>query len=86
MKEMEIRIEVEREADGTYFADVPALPGVMAHGATEDEAVTRALKLSLGVVTTRRPRKCVRRPTGKRSPTPTTAAGRSAATAAGSRR
>jgi len=36
---------VEREADGRYIADVVDLPGVMAYGQTEGEAVNHALAL-----------------------------------------
>ena len=46
-------IEVEQEADGRWIADVPELPGVMAYGATRDEAVRRAQVLSLRVLAER---------------------------------
>jgi predicted RNase H-like HicB family nuclease len=52
-EETEIMIEVEREEDGRYLAEVPAIPGVMAYGATEDEAVHRALSLALQVMSDR---------------------------------
>ena len=32
------KIEVEREADGRWIGEVPALPGVLVHGATAAEA------------------------------------------------
>ena len=35
-------IEIEREADGRWIAEIPALPGVLAYGATRDEAIARA--------------------------------------------
>jgi hypothetical protein len=34
-----IRIEIEREEDGRILAAVPNLPGVMAYGGAEDEAI-----------------------------------------------
>lgn len=34
-----MRIEIEREQDGRWLADVTELPGVMAYGATRAEAV-----------------------------------------------
>ena len=34
-----IRVELEREEDGRFLASVPNLPGVMAYGASEAEAV-----------------------------------------------
>jgi predicted RNase H-like HicB family nuclease len=35
-------IELEREHDGRFIAEVTDLPGVLAYGATEREAVDRA--------------------------------------------
>jgi predicted RNase H-like HicB family nuclease len=46
-------IEVEQEVDGRWIAEVPELPGVMAYGATRDEAVRRAQVLSLRVLAER---------------------------------
>jgi predicted RNase H-like HicB family nuclease len=46
-------VEVEQETDGRWIADVPELPGVMAYGATRDEAVRRAQVLSLRVLAER---------------------------------
>jgi len=34
-----IRVQIELEEDGRFLASVPDLPGVMAYGATEDEAL-----------------------------------------------
>lgn len=33
-----LKIEFERETDGRWIAEIPALPGVMAYGATRAEA------------------------------------------------
>jgi predicted RNase H-like HicB family nuclease len=33
-----LKIEFDRETDGRWIAEVPALPGVMAYGAAQDEA------------------------------------------------
>jgi predicted RNase H-like HicB family nuclease len=35
---MDYEIEFEVEDDGRWIADIPALPGVMAYGATKHEA------------------------------------------------
>ncbi len=35
---MKYKIECEQQEDGRWLADVPALPGVMAYGASADEA------------------------------------------------
>ena len=46
-------IESEREADGRWLAEVPQLPGVLAYGATRDEAVARVQVLALRVLAER---------------------------------
>lgn len=48
-----MRLEVEREEDGRWIAEVPSLPGVMAYGATREEAVARAEALVLRVLADR---------------------------------
>lgn len=42
-----IRVELEREEDGRILASVPDLPGVMAYGANEEEAVRRVKSIAL---------------------------------------
>jgi predicted RNase H-like HicB family nuclease len=44
------RIELEREEDGRWIAEVVELPGTLAYGATQDEAVARVQALALRVV------------------------------------
>lgn len=46
-------IELEREDDGRWLADVPTLPGVMCYGADRDEAVARVQALALRVIAER---------------------------------
>lgn len=46
-------VEVEREADGRWIAEVCELPGVLAYGQTREEAVRRAQALSLHVLAER---------------------------------
>ena len=41
------RIEVEREEDGRWIAEVLELPGAMVYGPTRDEAIARAKALAL---------------------------------------
>jgi predicted RNase H-like HicB family nuclease len=48
-----LRVEVEREDDGRWIADVVDLPGVLAYGQTREEAVERAKALSLRVLADR---------------------------------
>jgi predicted RNase H-like HicB family nuclease len=46
-------IEIEREEDGRWLAEVPALSGVMAYGEDRDEAVARVQALALRVIAER---------------------------------
>lgn len=48
-----LRVEVDREDDGRWFAEVVELPGVLAYGNTRDEAVDAAKALSLRVMADR---------------------------------
>jgi predicted RNase H-like HicB family nuclease len=45
-----IRVEIEREDDGRILASVPDLPGVMAYGASEDDAVRKVKSIALQVL------------------------------------
>jgi predicted RNase H-like HicB family nuclease len=46
-------IELEREDDGRWMADVPDLPGVLCYGKDRDEAVARVQALALRVIAER---------------------------------
>ena len=48
-----LSIEVDREDDGRWIAEVPDLPGVMSYGQTRDEAVARVQALTLRVLADR---------------------------------
>lgn len=50
---MDFNIECEREVDGRWLAEVPQLPGVLAYGATADEAMAKAEVLALRVLAER---------------------------------
>ena len=50
---MNFTIEIEKEADGRWLAEVPQLPGVLAYGASSDEAMSKAEVLALRVVAER---------------------------------
>jgi predicted RNase H-like HicB family nuclease len=43
------RTEVEQETDGRYIAEDTSIPGVMAYGATEKEAVEKVQQLAVEV-------------------------------------
>jgi predicted RNase H-like HicB family nuclease len=47
------KVETEREDDGRWIAEVLDLPGVMAYGSTENEAVASAQALALRVLADR---------------------------------
>lgn len=46
-------IEIDREDDGRWLAEVPALPGVMCYGRDRDDAVARVQALALRVIAER---------------------------------
>lgn len=50
---MTFPIELEREADGRWIAEVPSLAGVMCYGADRNEAVARVQALALRVLAER---------------------------------
>ncbi|MGH9792622.1 MAG: type II toxin-antitoxin system HicB family antitoxin [Candidatus Acidiferrales bacterium] len=50
---MKLSIQSEREEDGRWLAEVPELPGVLAYGASRDEALARAQVLALRVLAER---------------------------------
>ena len=47
---MNLTLETEQEVDGRWIAEVPQLPGVLAYGATRDEAMAKAEVLALRVL------------------------------------
>jgi predicted RNase H-like HicB family nuclease len=48
-----LKIESEREEDGRWIAEVPALPGVMTYGATEAQAQSKVKALAYRVIADR---------------------------------
>lgn len=44
---MALQIEIEREDDGRWIAEIPSMPGVMAYGCTRQEALAKVEVLSL---------------------------------------
>ena len=47
---MNYTLECELEDDGRWLAEVLALPGVLAYGSTQNEAMARAEALALRVI------------------------------------
>ncbi len=50
---MKLTIEIEREDDGRWIAEVLEIPGALAYGQTEKEARAKAQALALRVVADR---------------------------------
>jgi predicted RNase H-like HicB family nuclease len=48
-----LKIEIEKEVDGRWIAEVLELPGVMAYGVTEDEARSKVMALAFHVIADR---------------------------------
>jgi predicted RNase H-like HicB family nuclease len=47
------KVETEVETDGRWIAEIPDLPGVLAYGSTEKEAMASAQALALRVLADR---------------------------------
>jgi predicted RNase H-like HicB family nuclease len=47
------KVETELEADGRWIAEIVDVPGVMAYGATENEAIASAQALALRILADR---------------------------------
>jgi len=45
-----LKVEFDRETDGHWIADIPALPGVMVYGKTRKQALTAVEALALRVI------------------------------------
>lgn len=48
-----MNIEVEREEDGRWIAEIPDLPGVMIYGPSRAEAISKVKALALRVLADR---------------------------------
>lgn len=46
-------VEIEQETDGRWIAEIPALPGAMAYGATKEEAARKVEALALRILADR---------------------------------
>jgi predicted RNase H-like HicB family nuclease len=45
-----LRVELEKEADGRWIADIPSIPGVMKYGETRAQAIRNVQALALRVL------------------------------------
>lgn len=50
---MRWKIDLDREEDGRWIADVPDLPGVLVYGESRKEAIAKAQTLALRVIADR---------------------------------
>ena len=50
---MNFKIELEREDDGRWIAEVPDLPGVQTYGKSRDDAIAHVQALALRVLADR---------------------------------
>jgi predicted RNase H-like HicB family nuclease len=48
-----MKIEIEREEDGRWIAEIPDLPGVMVYGDSRNEVISKAEALALRVLADR---------------------------------
>jgi len=48
-----VKIEIERENDGRWIAEVPDLPGVMVYAETREDALVKVQSLALRVIADR---------------------------------
>ncbi len=46
---MNLQVEIEQEEDNRWIAEISVLPGVLAYGTTQEEAIARAKALALRV-------------------------------------
>jgi predicted RNase H-like HicB family nuclease len=51
--DMRFRIETEQETDGRWIAEINDIPGVLAYGATKEQAERNAYALALRVIADR---------------------------------
>jgi predicted RNase H-like HicB family nuclease len=45
-----LNIELDRETDGRWIAEIPQIPGVMVYGSSRENAVAEVRKLALNVL------------------------------------
>jgi predicted RNase H-like HicB family nuclease len=50
---MRFNIDLDREADGRWIAEIVSLPGVMVYGKTRQEAIAKVEELALRVLADR---------------------------------
>jgi predicted RNase H-like HicB family nuclease len=46
-QDLQLSIETEREVDGRWIAEIPEVPGALAYGRSEKEAISKATAIAL---------------------------------------
>jgi predicted RNase H-like HicB family nuclease len=46
-QDLQLSIETEQEVDGRWIAEIPEVPGALAYGQTEKEAISKASAIAL---------------------------------------
>jgi predicted RNase H-like HicB family nuclease len=46
-------VELERESDGRWIAELPAIPGAIVYGASPEDAVSKVWRLATDVIADR---------------------------------
>jgi predicted RNase H-like HicB family nuclease len=52
-KRMALKVEFDRETDGRWIAEIPALPGVLVYGDSRKDAERKVMVLALRVLADR---------------------------------
>jgi predicted RNase H-like HicB family nuclease len=50
---VDFKVEFDREVDGRWIADIPALPGVMVYGESQEESLENVRELARHVIADR---------------------------------
>ena len=50
---MDLSIELDREEDGRWIAEIPDLPGVTSYGSSREEAISNTERLAIEVIAER---------------------------------
>jgi len=53
LEEIKTKIDIEKEEDGRWIAEVSDLPGVLAYGKTREDAIAKVEALALRVIADR---------------------------------
>jgi hypothetical protein len=52
---MSMRVEIEREEDGRWIAEIPAIPGALCYAASKEEALVKVTALALRILPEQNP-------------------------------